>query len=103
MNKNISDYIGNTPLVYLKEMSKDIPANIYLKLEYMNPWFSVKDRIAKNIIEEAEKSGKLSPYNYAIFTLVALKTAISRLQQSKSIQLSRGFVRNITSFFYHNV
>lgn len=60
MNKNISDYVGNTPLIYLKKTSEYIPANIYLKLEYMNPWFSVKDRIAKKIIEEAEQAGKVS-------------------------------------------
>lgn len=61
--KSILDLIGNTPLVELSRFSKanGINASILAKLEYFNPAGSVKDRIAKAIIEDAEKSGKLKP------------------------------------------
>ncbi len=55
---NIIDLIGNTPLVSL-EKSLGIP--IFAKAEFLNPGGSIKDRIAKNMIEEAEKSGTLKP------------------------------------------
>lgn len=61
MKRNIISYVGNTPLIFLENISKNLHANIYLKLEYLNPWFSVKDRVALNIIETAEREGKLKP------------------------------------------
>ncbi|MCR4604538.1 MAG: cysteine synthase A [Eubacterium sp.] len=53
--------IGNTPLVHIKNVEKELGLNarILVKLEYLNPAGSVKDRIAKAMIEEAEDSGKL--------------------------------------------
>ena len=56
--KNIIDLIGNTPLLSLEESSG---CNIYAKAEFLNPGGSIKDRIALNMLEEAEKSGKLRP------------------------------------------
>lgn len=56
--KNITELVGKTPLVRLNKTGKD--AEILLKLEYFNPLGSVKDRIGKNMIEAAEKSGKLN-------------------------------------------
>ena len=55
---SITDLIGNTPLLELKNYteSKKLPATILAKLEYFNPAGSVKDRIAKAMIEEAEKT-----------------------------------------------
>ncbi len=55
--------IGRTPLLELSniEKEKNLGAKILAKLEYFNPAGSVKDRIAKNMIDEAEKSGKLKP------------------------------------------
>jgi len=53
--------IGNTPLIYLKKASELTGCDIYGKAEYANPGGSVKDRPALNIIEEAEKAGKLEP------------------------------------------
>jgi len=55
--------VGRTPLLELTHIEKeyDLQAKILAKLEYFNPAGSVKDRIAKAIIEEAEKSGKLKP------------------------------------------
>jgi cysteine synthase len=63
---SIIDVVGNTPTVYLENISKSLPADIYLKLEYLNPWFSVKDRVALNIIETAEKEGKLTNGTHVI-------------------------------------
>lgn len=56
---NIYELVGNTPIVKLKKLSKDQKADIYLKLEWYNPGGSVKDRIALNMILEAEKQGLL--------------------------------------------
>ena len=55
---NILDLIGNTPLLSLEESTG---YHIYAKAEFLNPGGSIKDRIALNMIEEAEKSGKLRP------------------------------------------
>ena len=61
--EKITDLIGNTPLLELKnyENKKNLSAKIYAKLEYFNPAGSVKDRIAKKMLDEAEKSGALKP------------------------------------------
>ena len=56
---NIYELIGNTPIVKLKKLSENQKADIYLKLEWFNPGGSVKDRIAINMIEAAEKQGIL--------------------------------------------
>ena len=56
--KNILDLIGNTPLLSLEESTG---CNIFAKAEFLNPGGSIKDRIALNMLEEAEKSGKLRP------------------------------------------
>lgn len=61
--KSVADIIGNTPLVRISNFEKEygLNANIYAKLEYFNPAGSVKDRVGKAIIDDAEKSGKLKP------------------------------------------
>lgn len=58
---SILDTIGNTPLIRLNQLSKDIKATVLVKVEYFNPGQSVKDRIAIQIIEDAEKEGKIRP------------------------------------------
>lgn len=58
---NILDTIGNTPLVKLNKVAKDIPATVLAKIETTNPGNSIKDRMALKMIEDAEKSGKLKP------------------------------------------
>lgn len=58
---SVLDTVGGTPLVKLNNITKDLPAEIYLKCEFRNPLFSVKDRIAKAMVETAEAEGKLSP------------------------------------------
>lgn len=61
--KSIVELIGNTPLVELAgyEKANGLHATVLAKLEYFNPAGSVKDRIAKAMIEDAEKSGKIKP------------------------------------------
>ncbi|SFK39932.1 cysteine synthase A [Halobacillus dabanensis] len=56
---NVSELVGQTPMVKLNGSAEEDSADIYLKLEYMNPGSSVKDRIALSMIEEAEKDGRL--------------------------------------------
>lgn len=58
MIENVIDLIGNTPLVNLRQMT-GLP--IYAKAEFLNPGGSIKDRVAKNMIEQAEKKGVLKP------------------------------------------
>lgn len=55
---SVLDIIGNTPLLSLKKLTG---CNIYAKLEFLNPGGSIKDRIAKYMIEEAERRGSLKP------------------------------------------
>jgi cysteine synthase B len=57
---NILDLIGNTPMVKINRLNKNPCLEIYIKLEKVNIGGSVKDRIAKYMIEEAEKSGQLT-------------------------------------------
>ncbi|MET0515188.1 MAG: cysteine synthase A [Nitrospiraceae bacterium] len=59
--KGITELIGNTPLVRLNRLSKPGSATIYAKVESFNPGGSVKDRICLNMINEAERQGKLKP------------------------------------------
>lgn len=58
--RSILELIGNTPLLQLHTVTKDIPGKFYAKAEAMNPGHSSKDRIALHIIEEAERQGILS-------------------------------------------
>lgn len=57
---SVLSLIGKTPMVKLKRLSKDIPAEIWAKLEFYNPSGSVKDRIALRMLEEAEKRGEIT-------------------------------------------
>ncbi|HYM61959.1 MAG TPA: cysteine synthase A [Thermoanaerobaculia bacterium] len=58
---NITETIGNTPLVRLNRIVPEGAAEVVVKLESFNPLSSVKDRIAISMVEEAEKSGELKP------------------------------------------
>src|SRR5262245_2519557 len=57
----ILDQIGNTPLVRLARLGAHLPAPLVAKCEFLNPGGSVKDRIAKAIVEDAETRGQLRP------------------------------------------
>jgi cystathionine beta-synthase len=56
---SIVDCIGNTPLVKLNNVARGIPGDVFAKLEFLNPMGSSKDRIARYMIEKAEKEGKI--------------------------------------------
>jgi cystathionine beta-synthase len=58
---SVVDLIGNTPLVKLNKVTEGIAATVLVKVEYLNPGGSVKDRIAEKIIDAAEKDGRLQP------------------------------------------
>jgi cystathionine beta-synthase len=58
---NILQAIGKTPLIQLKRIGRGLPCPLYAKVEFFNPGGSVKDRIAVNIIQDAENSGRLRP------------------------------------------
>ena len=58
---NILETIGNTPLVRLNKIAKDIPATVLAKVETTNPGNSIKDRMALKMIEDAERDGRLKP------------------------------------------
>ena len=59
--QNILATIGNTPLVKINQITKDIPALVLAKVETTNPGNSIKDRMAIKMIEDAEKDGRLQP------------------------------------------
>ncbi len=58
---NILETIGNTPLIRLNKITKDLPATVLAKVDYFNPGNSIKDRMALKMVEVAEKEGKLKP------------------------------------------
>lgn len=61
IKNNILETIGNTPLIKLNKITKDIPALVLAKVDYFNPGNSIKDRMALKMVEVAEAEGKLKP------------------------------------------
>ena len=61
IKNNILETIGNTPLIRLNKITKDLPCLVAAKVDYFNPGNSIKDRMALKMIEVAEKEGKLKP------------------------------------------
>ena len=61
LSNNILETVGRTPLVRLQRLGKETGCEILVKCEFMNPGGSVKDRIGKRMVEEAEKSGRIKP------------------------------------------
>ncbi|GAA1930692.1 hypothetical protein GCM10009775_23420 [Microbacterium aoyamense] len=59
--RSVADLVGNTPLVQLTRVTDGIAATVLAKVEYFNPGSSSKDRIARNIIDAAERDGLLKP------------------------------------------
>lgn len=83
--------IGNTPLVEVENIEKELnlPATLLVKLEYLNPAGSVKDRIAKAMIEDAEEKGILKKGSVIIGTdfRAIPESDWRRLRQSRVIAL----------------
>jgi cystathionine beta-synthase len=61
VKNNILETIGNTPMVKLNKITKELPCDVYAKVEYFNPGNSIKDRMALKMVEVAEAEGKLKP------------------------------------------
>ena len=68
VHNSILELVGNTPLIRLNTVTKDLPGTYFSKFEAFNPGHSNKDRIATHIIEQAEKSGLLKPGSTIIET-----------------------------------
>ncbi|MFN5736330.1 MAG: pyridoxal-phosphate dependent enzyme, partial [Flavobacteriales bacterium] len=58
---NVLDTIGNTPLIKINKLAKEVPALVLAKVEATNPGNSVKDRMAVKMIEDAEKARLIKP------------------------------------------
>jgi cystathionine beta-synthase len=59
--KNVLESIGNTPMVQINKITKDLPCTVLAKVETTNPGNSIKDRMALKMIADAERAGKLKP------------------------------------------
>ena len=59
--ENVLQVIGNTPIVRLNRVTQGLGAQLFAKLEFMNPGGSIKDRIGAWMIEDAERNGQLKP------------------------------------------
>ena len=61
IHENILSTIGNTPVVKINKIAKNLDCNVFAKCEFLNPGGSVKDRIGWNMVNEAELSGRIKP------------------------------------------
>ncbi|MCK5215449.1 MAG: cysteine synthase A [Candidatus Omnitrophica bacterium] len=74
---DITELIGNTPLVRLNKVTEGVYADILVKLEFFNPLGSVKDRIGLNMINEAEKAGRVDKGSTVILEATSGNTGIA--------------------------
>ena len=74
--ESVLDLIGNTPLLKIKKLCSNMQADVSVKLEYLNPSGSIKDRVALKMIKDAEKNGNLRP-NYTILESSTGNTGIA--------------------------
>jgi cysteine synthase A len=86
MAQNVADLVGNTPIVKLNNIDKNLYGNIYAKCEFMNPSSSVKDRIGMNMIRQALKDGNIDK-NTHIIEPTSGNTGIALASQCASLGL----------------
>ena len=73
--ESILEAIGNTPLLRLRNVPSQIQASVWMKLEFLNPSGSLKDRIALRMIEDAEKQGANAIISMRITTSMVMQNA----------------------------
>src|SRR5664279_5070294 len=73
--EEITELVGETPVLHLRKVVPANAANVYAKLEYLNPGGSIKDRAALGMIQRAEKEGRLQP-GATIFEATAGNTGV---------------------------
>ena len=87
--QDITETIGNTPLVRLNRLTDGLPGEVLVKLEFFNPANSVKDRIGRAIIEAAEADGTLKPGGTIVLLSVALLLAIFVVKKAVALVTRR--------------
>ena len=96
---SIFDTIGNTPIIRLKNIEKETENILYAKLEQFNPYGSIKDRAAKQIIEDAEKTGLLKSGGKIIeATSGNMGIALSAIAHAKGYKCSIVMPENTSSY-----
>ena len=75
-NCSILDVIGNTPIIKLNKVASHIKSNLYVKLEFMNPGGSIKDRIGKYMCEQAMQRGEIKAGEGAIIEATSGNTGV---------------------------
>jgi cysteine synthase B len=94
---SIVDAIGHTPLVEIPRMSPSPDVRLYAKLEFMNPTGSVKDRVARYLIEDMERSGRLGPDSIILEpTSGNTGIALAMIARRKGYRLAVVLPQNVT-------